>query len=295
MTRPIVALLSKLRSGAVAAKAVGSVAAVLVVLAAGCGVHGAHPASSGAQLAPARRLVFADEFRGSSLNHRKWTTCYWWNNGGCTNVGNKEKQWYLPQNVRVSRGALHLVTRRKTVRGTDGVTYPYSSGMVTTGRARENHTLRPRFAFTYGRVAARMRAPSGRGLWSALWLLPLSQQSRPEIDVIEILGHQPRRLHVHFHYVQDGQDKSVGRGWMGAHVSRRWHVYSVDWSPRKIVWSVDGRAQLRFTRVSSIPHEPMYMLFNLAVGGEWPGDPTRSTPFPSSVDVDYVRVWQRGR
>jgi beta-glucanase (GH16 family) len=246
------------------------------------------------QAKPARHLVFSDEFPGRRLNHRKWNTCYWWNDGGCTNASSHEKQWYLPKNVKVSDGALHLVARRQNVRGSDGNTYAYTSGIVTTGRARESHHLRPRFAFTYGHAVARMRAPAGQGLWSAFWLLPLSQESRPEIDVVEILGHQPGRLHAHYHYVENGENQDPGHNWVGANASRRWHVYAIDWSPRRLVWSVDGKVVWRFTRSDLVPHEPMYLLINLAVGGDWPGDPSGSTKFPSSVDVDYVRVWQRG-
>ena len=275
--------------------AVAVVATVLVVSAAGGKAPMAHPTRQVAQpTAHGRHLVFADEFRGGRLNHRKWTTCYWWDHGGCTNASSHEKQWYLPQNVRVRHGVLRLVAHHQSVRGADGVVYPYTSGMVTTGRARENHRLRPRFAFTYGRVVARMKAPAGQGLWSAFWLLPLSQASRPEIDIVEVLGHQPRRLHAHYHYVVNGQNEDRGRNWVGADASRRWHVYAVDWSPRRILWSVDGHVVWRFTQRDAIPHEPMYLLLNLAVGGDWPGDPSASTPFPSAVDVDYVHVWQRG-
>ena len=271
------------------------VAVVLALSAAGCGIiaslsWGQFRETPG----PSWHLVFADEFDGHALDHRKWSTCYWWADGGCTNGHSGEEQWYLPHQVTVSGGELHLTAERRTVHGPPGRRYPYTSGMVTTGRTGTLRGAGPRFAFTYGRAVARMRMPAGQGLWSAFWLLPASQRSRPELDVVEVLGHAPQRMHAHYHYLQGGRPRDPGHEWAGQDVSAGWHDYAVDWSPSRIVWTVDGREVWRFTDRAVISHEPMYLLLNLAVGGDWPGNPSSSTPFPSSVDVDYVRVWQKG-
>jgi beta-glucanase (GH16 family) len=238
-------------------------------------------------------LVFSDEFGGTQLSERNWTTCYWWQNGGCTNLSSGERSWYLPANVAVGGGALHLTARRPLLGAALRPQHPYTSGMVTTGRSTDGTADPPRFAFQYGRVEARMRMPAGRGLWSAMWLLPLSHQSRPEIDIVEMLGQDPRRLHAHFHYLEGGRRQDPGQSWIGPDASAGWHTYSVDWTPKKLVWSVDGQVKWRFTNASVIPHEPMYLLINLAVGGGWPGNPVASTPFPSTLGVDYVRIWQK--
>ena len=231
--------------------------------------------------------VFSDEFSGRSLDEKRWHTCFWWATTLCTIKSNDELELYDAKNVSVSGGALHLQAQKDEVVDANGVVHAYTSGMVTTGGRRGARP--PSFVFTYGYAAARVRVPKGRGLWPAFWLLPVSYDSRPEIDAMEILGDDPRVVHMHYHVA----DRDVGTMWTGPDFSAGWHTFGVDWEPRAIVWYVDGVARWRFTEQSVIPHEPMYLLANLAVGGTWPGDPDATTPFPSSYDIDYIRVWQR--
>jgi beta-glucanase (GH16 family) len=164
--------------------------------------------------------------------------------------------------------------------------FHYTSGMVTTGPPRWR--TRPKFAFTYGYVEARMRLPAGRGLWPALWLLPADQGSRPEIDIVEVLGHDTDR--ARFHYHPRGGD-SLGHHWAGPDLTAGWHRFAVDWRPGEITWIVDGRARWR-VRGPAVSREPMYLVLNLAVGGDWPGAPDGATAFPARMEVDWVRVWQ---
>jgi beta-glucanase (GH16 family) len=244
---------------------------------------------------PEQTLVFADEFEQDALDQSRWTTCYWWDDGGCTNSGNQELEWYLPDNVKVEGGVLRLEARQGWVRGSDGASYPYTSGMVSTGRSVDDLAQQPRFGFRYGRVEVRMRMPEGKGLWPALWLLPLTHESRPEIDVMEVLGDTPATLRAHFRYLDDdGERVTRGHTWTGADSSAGWHRYGLRWTPEELVWLVDGKEQWRFSEEEFVPDEPMYLLINLAVGGEWSGDPAPSTEFPAVLEVDYVRVWQRG-
>lgn len=238
------------------------------------------------------RLIFRDEFDGSGLDRSKWTTCYWWANDGCTNESSDELQWYQPDNVIAEGGRLRLRAREREVRTSDG-TFDYTSGMVTTGRSQADRSRPPRFAFQYGYVEMRARVPAGQGLWSAFWLLPPTEESRPEIDVMEVLGHEPETLQVHLHtHDRDGERVSRGQALPGADLSADWHTYALDWRPDALVWLVDGEEQWRVTDPDEIPAEPMYLLANLAVGGEWPGEPDEETPFPSWYEIDYVRVWQ---
>lgn len=251
------------------------------------------------ETAPARedasadwRLVFAEEFDGGTLDRSSWTTCYWWDDGGCTNEGNRELQWYLPGNVSVDDGVLRLEARRESVVGSDGKHYRYTSGMVTTGRDRHDLSLPPRFAFRYGRLVARMRMPAGTGLWPALWMLPVTHESRPEIDVMEVLGHAPDVLRAHIHYWDGDERRDPGRTWHGPDTSEGWHRYEVRWSPTEVVWLVDGHVRWRFDEEEHVPAEHMYILVNLAVGGDWPGAPSPETRFPATLEVDYIRVWK---
>lgn len=238
-------------------------------------------------------LLFSDEFEGDSLDVGRWTTCYWWDNGGCTNRGNQELQWYLPGNLVVSDGTLKLRAVRSPVTASDGQTYPYASGMVTSGRSTSDTSRSPRFTFQYGFAEIRARLPRGQGLWPAFWLLPASHDSTPEVDVMEVLGHEPDRAHFTVHFNTDNGKRQAGEEWTGPDFSAAWHTFGVDWGPQALVWYVDGLERWRYTDAARIPAEPMYLLANLAVGGDWPGAPDASTPFPSDYEIDYVRVWSR--
>lgn len=238
-------------------------------------------------------LVFADEFNGPALDKSRWTTCYWWDQHGCTIVTNNELEWYQPGNVSIQDGKLVLQAMRQDVQGLDGKTYPYTSGMVSSGRASSDLSQSPGFAFQYGFAEIRARIPQGKGLWPAFWMLPITHQSKPEIDVMEILGDNTKQTHMNYHYVGFNQEEAdASAKWDGPDFSQDWHTFGVDWEPDQITWYVDGVVRFKFTEASYIPAEPMYLLLNLAVGGDWPGNPDGSTAFPSNYEVDYLRVYQ---
>ncbi|MQX11627.1 family 16 glycosylhydrolase [Sinorhizobium fredii] len=240
------------------------------------------------------RLIFADEFDVVSLNQEKWTTCYWWNKDGCTNLGNEELQWYRPENVSLDGGLLRLQARPEKVIGFEGRAFEYTSGMVTTGRDYEELPRSSRVRFRYGHVEVRAKIPAGKGLWSAIWLLPETRESRPEIDVMEALGDSPTTLRVHYHYRdQAGEKHSVGEKVKTSDLTQDWHVYSLTWDQDRIIWYLDGKEVWRYSEAGSISSEDMYLLLNLAVGGEWAGSPSDGTKFPAEYLIDYVRIWQR--
>jgi beta-glucanase (GH16 family) len=239
-------------------------------------------------------LLFSDDFDGTSLDTDKWTTCYWWDEGGCTNLGNDELEWYQPDDVLVSDGTLKLRAQERTTRTTDGEIYHYTSGMITTGRNTNDTSLPAKFTFQFGYAEMRARIPSGQGLWPAFWLLPATHDSKPEIDVMEIKGQETDTIHMHFHYLtDDGEHIDSGDDWTGPDFSADWHTFAVSWQPDGITWYVDGIARRSYTDTAHVPAEQMYLIANLAIGGEWPGPPDASTPFPSYYEIDYVRVWKR--
>ena len=239
--------------------------------------------------ASARSRGFRDDFNGTQLNHGLWNTCHWWASVGCTIGSNDELEWYLPSQVRVQNGMLRLVAEHKTVYDEDGEPFEYTSGMITTGPPHGSWT--PKFAFRYGRAEIRAKVPYGRGLWPAFWLLPASRVSKPEIDVMEILGQEPRTVRMHMHWRDDdGETHEAGQDWTHprAFMSAGWHRYAVDWRPGRLTWLVDGIPRWR-VRGSSVPNVPMYLIINLAVGG-WAGAPGADTQFPNSFKIDWVRV-----
>ncbi len=240
-------------------------------------------------------LIFDDEFNHPDPS--KWNTCYWWDNNGCTNSGNKELEWYLPNNVEVNKNALALIADKRGVQGSDGKYYDYTSGMVTTGRIGQDTSVPVKFGFKYGFAEIRAIVPVDKGLWPAFWMLPTNNYSRPEIDIMEVIGGNPNTVNVTLHGLQpDGSKVDNGYAWSGTEdLSQGWHTYAVDWQPDHIAWYVDGVEVYRYNDSNTIPSEPMYLLLNLAVGGYWPGPPDASTKFPSYYTIDYVRVWQWGK
>jgi beta-glucanase (GH16 family) len=240
------------------------------------------------------QLKFVEEFNQPKLDLDVWTTCYWWNKGGCTNLGARNLSWYLPENVAVADGILQLTARREEAVSDRNKTFPFTSGMVTTGRDYTELPRPPRFEFKYGLVEIRAKIPKGRGLWPALWLLPSTRKSRPEIDIMEVLGDTPDRLRMHYHFFKaDGVRRSAGHTVTTSDLGEDFHVYGLLWEADRIVWYLDGKELWSFTDRAAIASEPLYLIMNLAVGGVYPGPPAPRLAFPKSFLVDYVRIWQR--
>lgn len=239
-------------------------------------------------------LVFVDEFSGSVLDPQKWVTCYWWADDLCTNAGNKEMQLYSRQNVHLKDGKLVMRADFDALYDAKGRLYPFGSGMITSGIRYSEKPSPSRFAFQYGYVEVRAKSPAGKGLWSALWLLPDRRVSRPEIDIMEVLGDSGDKFRMHIHYRDTSdQRRSVGETLTVDDVTDVWQVYGLLWQPDRITWYLNGKAMWSVTDRQVIPTEKLYFLANLAVGGEWPGAPDESTRFPADFLLDYVRIWQK--
>lgn len=276
-------------------------AAVVVVVAISMVVSEARPPQPKAPITPTLasqsgewELVFSDEFDGDELDTDKWVTCYWWDYNGCKNGNTQELQWYLPDNIRVSDGTLKLVAQEQTVDASDGNTYDYTSGMITTGNDDDESPFPPKFAMQYGYVEVRAKVPAGQGLWPAIWMLPTDFTSKPEFDILEILGHETDTIYMSVHYLDKEGERARDRAiWHGPDFSQDWHTFALDWQPDSLTWYVDGVEHWTYPNASHVSEKDMYLLINLAVGGDWPGDPDSSTPFPSAFEIDYVRIWQR--
>jgi beta-glucanase (GH16 family) len=234
---------------------------------------------------PGMHRVFLDDFSSPELDTGKWSLCYPWSNDGrgCTNFGNPELQWYLPSQVQVSDDALHLVASNTLTLGRtrngDPTPYGWRSGMVTTYGS---------FALTYGYVSVEARLPKGPLLWPTLWLLPTSQKFPPEIDIASTLGDDTSHVRVVYHPVSGKQhirrvpttDRSTG-----------WHTYAVNWQPKSITWSIDGKTVSRYT--GRTPSRAMYFLAALAVANFSGGSPAPGGPTTASLDIRKVEVFQR--
>ncbi|MDY7101849.1 MAG: glycoside hydrolase family 16 protein [Actinomycetota bacterium] len=235
---------------------------------------------------PDGRLAFVDEFDGDTLDRSVWATCYRWallsDLAGCTNAPNGEEQWYLDEQVHVTDGAVHLVAEDEPVEGVapDGTatTFDYRSALITTDRG---------FHFRYGYVEIEARVPFDAGLWPALWLLPSDGSWPPEIDILEVFGRRDGLLGFTFH--GESGDKPEHRTTISGLDDV--HTYGLLWLPDRIQWFVDGEQV--FEVLDDIPDHSMFLVANLAVGGDHTTEVDERTEFPASVEIDSVRVWTR--
>jgi beta-glucanase (GH16 family) len=154
--------------------------------------------------------------------------------------------------------------------------FQYTSGLITT---------QPSFAQAYGYFEMRARLPRGKGVWPAFWLLPADLSWPPEIDVMESVG-DPSKVYAVYH---SNRAKIEGREF--AVSPDDFHVYAVSWDKDQIAWFIDGR-EVRREKTPADMHKPMYMLANIASGGDWAGSPDASTPLPATLTIDYIRAYR---
>ncbi len=166
----------------------------------------------------------------------------------------------------------------------------YLSGIITTYG---------NFKMTHGYVEMRARMSEGRGLWPAFWMLPTHYvKDVPEIDVVEFLGQDVDRLYNTYHYFDTTNNwakiSTPSFPVFNSDWTQDWHTFGMSWSPRKITWYIDGVKTHEIDDSQyKIANQPMYLLANLAVGGNWPGSPDSTTPFPASLEIDYIRAYKR--
>jgi beta-glucanase (GH16 family) len=245
---------------------------------------GAYPGPEGA---PGRagtwRLAFADDFNGGHLDTNKWTTAFPWGPHSDTTPN----AVYRRGNVTVADGMVRLRADPDPAGEK-----PFTSGMISTGGADGG---RPTFAFTYGFMEIRAQLPDAHRAWPAFWTLSADGDWPPEIDVMENFGHEPNRHDMHFHYLDPkGTIRDDGAVWEGPDFTSGFHTFGVSWAPDAIRWYVDGvQRRAPFIQRQFIPSRPMYLLANLQVGGRQPGKYAGVAGAPSTLTIDYIRVWSR--
>lgn len=220
------------------------------------------PAPSPAPTTPSAvagmQLVFRQEFSGS-LDSSVWDTCYPWaaSSAGCTNFNNPESEWYLPSQVQVTGGALHLVAQMEPTEGTSQSGQPQQyecrSGMITSY---------PGFQFEYGYVSIVAQVPFGEDLWSGLWLAAANLHWPPEIDILEAYGPPVSKAITTFHPVNAAYAEGQLPTAQFASLSSGWHTFSLLWNPQEIIWYIDNTPVMTIT--ANIPQQKMYLIANLA-------------------------------
>jgi beta-glucanase (GH16 family) len=248
--------------------------------------------------APSYQLVWSDEFNGadgSAPDATKWAILT-----GGNGWGNNELEYYTarPQNVRVSGGNLVITALKEDYTGPDKVTQHYTSARMQT---------KGLFSQQYGRFEARIQIPKGQGMWPAFWMLGnnIDTAGWPacgEIDIMENIGKEPATVHGTLHgtgYPPAGYTASYTLP-SGQNFADDFHIFAVEWEPQQIQLYVDGVLYATDTKSASptpnswpFDSQPFFLLLNLAVGGDWPGNPDTTTQFPQQMLVDYVRVYQK--
>ena len=233
-------------------------------------------------------LLWQDEFDAASIDETDWN----FEIGG-NGWGNNELQYYRRENAFLHEGLLVIEARQESFGGR-----AYTSSRLTTEGKVE---------FQYGRVDIRAALPKGQGIWPALWMLGsnFSSVGWPycgEIDIMEMIGggdNRDNKVWGTLHWDNNGSractcEQDSYKLPSGIFYDS-FHVFTLKWTSTSIQWYVDD---ILFGTVSTTPADlsefqnQFFFIFNVAVGGNWPGSPDGSTVFPQRMLVDYVRVFQ---
>jgi beta-glucanase (GH16 family) len=237
---------------------------------------------------PGYTLAWSDEFDSNQINQNNWTFETGNNNGW----GNAELEYYTnsTKNAFVSQGNLIIEARQESNSG-----FLYTSARMKT----QNNQ-----SFTYGRVDIRAKVPKGQGMWPALWLLgnsitTVSWPACGEIDMMELLGQEPNKIYGTIHWGANiASHQSIGTNYSlsSGSFDQQFHVYSLLWKQDSIKMYIDDLQFFGIPRsqvTTPYPFDnPFFFIFNIAVGGSWPGNPDATTIFPQRMVVDYIRVFQ---
>jgi beta-glucanase (GH16 family) len=245
------------------------------------------------------KLTWHDEFDRKGVNHpdpSKWELEI-----GGDGWGNNELEYYTQriENSREQKGHLAITAAKEDYAGDEGVKRSYTSARLKT---------KTHFSQAYGRFEARIKLPGGKGIWPAFWLLgddvgKTGWPSSGEIDIMESIG-DTTTVYGTLH----GPGYSGASGLPGKYVlsgkkkfQDKFHLFAVEWDPEVIRFFVDDVMYASKTP-QDVPQNskwvfdhPFFIILNLAVGGNWPGSPDKSTKFPQTMLIDYVRVYERAQ
>ncbi len=241
------------------------------------------------------QLVWSDEFNqpdGSSPNPANWGYDIGNGSGGW---GNNQLEYDTSRtnNVRIEGGNLVIEADQENYNGFD-----YTSARMNT---------KGKWSWTYGRIEARIKIPKGQGIWPAFWTLGANINSVGwptcgEIDIMENIGKTSDQGTEHGTMHGPGYSGGNGIGGTytlpgGAKLSDDFHIYAIEWTTNQIKWYLDN-TNFFTTTPASLPNgttwvftAPQFIILNVAVGGQWPGNPDGSTVFPQQMQVDYVHVY----
>lgn len=260
------------------------------------------PADAGPDTSlPGWTLTWSDEFDGpdgSAVDPTKWK-----HDVGGTGWGNQELEYYTDgtQNA-VQQGGYLVITATPNGASQYTCSYPDGGACQYTSARLLTQGL---FSQTYGRFEARAKMPYGQGLWPAFWMLgddidTVSWPACGEIDILETIGtditdnhgslHAPSFNPTAIYPLPDGGSYADG-----------FHVFAAEWEPGVVRFYVDDALYETVTSAQAdgggavweFDGHPFFLLVNVAVGGQWPGSPDNTTVFPQTLQVDWVRVYEK--
>lgn len=245
-------------------------------------------------------LVFEDDFNGTELNKDNWN--YETHDPGWVN---NELQEYTDsdENIYVKDGNLVIKAKKETKEVNGEEKDWYTSGKINS-KNKQN--------FKYGKFEIRAKGVEGQGLWPAIWMMPENENFYGqwprcgEIDIMEILGHEPNKTYSTIHYGNPHQEQQGYVTLEEGSFADDYHVWSLDWEPGSLKFYVDGQLVKSmndwYTATEGkgevtfpAPFDQFfYLQFNMAIGGNWPGNPDATTNFDNAeFMVDYVKVYQK--
>ncbi len=240
-------------------------------------------------------LVWNDEFDGPALNLEKWS----FEIGG-HGWGNNELQYYSDDDSTAFIQDGKLVIRADLVpQGTgssDNLRYFSSARLRTSGKGD----------WRYGRIEVKAKLALGQGIWPAIWMLPTDWMyggwpESGEIDIMEHVGYDPGRVHGSIHTGSYNHKINTQRGGSKLldKISSKFYVYAIEWYEDRIDFLIDDSKYFSFQNdgkndFNTWPfNQRFHLLINIAVGGDWPGSPDETTQFPTEMEVEYVRVYEK--
>jgi beta-glucanase (GH16 family) len=233
-------------------------------------------------VAASEALIWSDEFNTAGApDPGKWGFETGNNNGW----GNNELEYYTNRsdNAIVSNGTLKINLKKEAYNG-----FGYTSARLLT---------KGKFSFKYGRIEIKAKLPTGGGTWPAIWGMGDNITTVPwpgcgEIDIMEHVGNQQNKIFSTMHYPGHSGGGGVGGSTINPTASTAFHVYSLDWSPTTMKFSIDGNLYYTFSNSADLPfNQNFFLILNVAMGGNFggPADPNFTS---DSMEVDYIRVYK---
>ena len=204
--------------------------------------------------------------------------------GAEVDSANKLKQIFVEimDIKQINQELQHYITGQTTI-----VDNHISMKAEKVGEKYISGKLETKVGFKYGVFEWDIKTVVGDGVFPAIWMLPMTGQKYPEIDIYEMIGNEPNLIYGVEHYYTGGQQKRVFFQHRFSHTElpKEFRLKFV-WSEDEMIWYIDNEEVYRVNE--NVPQEPMYMIMNLAIGGVWPGDPTDEKIFPVTFDSRLI-------